>query len=99
MESCSREAPRPARAREEVPEWLVWCTEEISRQPLTALTLGATLGFVLGGGARGNFGRHLVVIAGKSLVGGVVSGLLSQMLEEHGRDGVRTSTGTQAGAR
>jgi hypothetical protein len=92
MESCPRGTPVCRRKQDEVPEWLVWCTKEIRRQPLTALGVGATLGFVLGGGARSTLGRDLLVIAGKSLVGAALGGLLAQMLEEDGRNRVRTST-------
>jgi hypothetical protein len=94
-----RQTPGCARARGEVPEWLVWCTGQIRRQPLTALGLGATLGFLLGGGTRSSLGRRVLVVAGKSLLGGAVGGLVSELLEEHDRESVRTSTGTEAGAR
>lgn len=98
MENPS-EASTCTQAQEEVPEWLVWATREIRRQPLTALGLGATLGFILGGGTRSSFGRQLLVVASKSLVGGAVGGLLAEALKEHGRDGVRTSPRTEPGAR
>lgn len=92
------EAPACSEAQDEVPEWIVWCTRQIRRQPLTALGLGATLGFILGGGTRSSFGRQLLVVASKSLVGGAVGGVLAEALKEYGRDGVRTSTRTEPGA-
>ncbi len=88
-----------ARARGDVPEWLVWCTGQIRRQPLTALTLGATLGFVLGGGIRSRSGRRLLIIAGKTIAGGALGTMLSELTQEYGRDGIRPSTGTEAGTR
>ena len=91
MENPS-EAPPVREAHDEVADWLTWCTTEIRRQPLAALGAGATLGFVFGGGARSSFGRHLVAIAWKSLIGGTVGSLLAEALKENGRDGVRTST-------
>lgn len=88
------EAPPSTPAQEQVAEWLAWCTTEIRRQPLTALGLGATLGFIFGGGARCSFGRHLVVTASKTLIGGTLGTLLAEALKEHGRDGVGTSSRT-----
>lgn len=85
-------------AQDEIPEWLLWCAREIRRQPLTALGVGATVGFILGGGARSSFGRHLLAVASKSLVGGAVGGLLAEALKEHGRNGVGTSPRTESGA-
>jgi hypothetical protein len=93
------EAPPCTRAHDEIPEWLLWCTREIRRQPLTALGIGATVGFILGGGTRSSVGRHLLVVASKSLVGGALGGLLAEAMKEHGRDGVRTSPRTEPGAR
>lgn len=97
------ETPSDAAAREtaqnEIPEWFLWCTREIRRQPLTALGIGATVGFILGGGTRSSFGRHLLAVASKSLVGGALGGLLAEALKEHGRNGVGTSPRTEPGAR
>lgn len=95
----SHETAGHAQAHGEVPEWLVWCTGQIRHRPLTALGLGATFGFILGGGSRSSFGRDLLAVVGKSLIRGAFGDLLSEVSEEHARDGVRTSAGTEAGAR
>jgi hypothetical protein len=92
-------APPCTGAHNEIPEWLVWCTGQIRRQPLTALEIGATVGFILGGGTRSSFGRHLLAVASKSLIGGAIGALLAEALKEHGRDGVRTSPSTESGPR
>jgi hypothetical protein len=90
---------RPA-ATDGVPEWLVWCDREIRRQPLTALTVAAASGFVLGGGLRSRIGRGLVLVAGRSLIRSAVYGFIAGLVEDddnrhHDAVARRTGSGAQ----
>jgi hypothetical protein len=98
MEPTARDQ-RPA-ASEAVPEWLIWCDSEIRRQPLTALTVAAAAGFVLGGGLRSRIGRGLVLVAGRSLIRSAVYGFIAGLVETDGNEhddaaSPRTESGPQ----
>jgi hypothetical protein len=80
MEPTAREE-RPAMP-DGAPEWLLWCDREIRRQPLTALTVAAAAGFVLGGGLRSRIGRGLVLVAGRSLIRSAVYGFIAGLVED-----------------
>jgi hypothetical protein len=84
--------------REAVPQWLVWCTAEIRRQPLTALTFAAATGFILGGGLRSQIGRRIVSFVGMALARGAMAQMASELLQQYGGENVGTSSRTQAGA-
>jgi hypothetical protein len=86
-------------APEAVPEWLSWCDREIRRQPLTALTVAAAAGFVLGGGLKSRIGRGLVLVAGRSLIRSAVYGFIAGLVEDDGnRNDDAASRRTGSGA-
>jgi hypothetical protein len=90
---------KPSAAPDGVPEWLIWCDREIRRQPLTALTVAAAAGFVLGGGLKSRIGRGLVLIAGRSLIRSAVYGFVAGLVEndDNGHhDAVARGTGAGA---
>jgi hypothetical protein len=95
--ACTGNSPEVALCHDGGAEWLAWCTDQIRRQPLTALTLGATVGFILGGGIRSRLGRQILIISGQSLMRGAINGLMTQLLEEYERNSGRTSTGDGSG--
>jgi hypothetical protein len=84
--------------RELVPQCLDWCTAEIRRQPLVALTLAATTGFVVGGGICSRMGRSILAFAGTSLARALIAELASELLQQYGEGSVGTSSGTEPGA-
>jgi hypothetical protein len=91
-------AYRPPPGDQAISQWLSWCTAEIRRQPLTALTLGATAGFILGGGMRSHAGRKMLAFVGTSLARTVVTELATELLRQNDRDSVGTSNRVEAGA-
>jgi hypothetical protein len=93
--------PREARSAvsDAVPEWIAWCDREIRRQPLTALTVAAAAGFVLGGGLRSRIGRGLVLVAGRSVIRSAVYGFVAGLVENDGNghnDTASSRTGSGA---
>lgn len=98
MEPAAQEE-RPA-PPDTVSEWVQWCDREIRRQPLSALTIAAAAGFVLGGGLRTSLGRGLVLVAGRSIIRSAVYGFIAGLVEEDGnRHDDSASRGTRSGAR
>lgn len=97
MEAVAREQhPAPSEA---VPDWLIWCDREIRRQPVTALTVAAAAGFVLGGGLKSRLGRGLVLLAGRSVIRSAVLGFIAGLVEEDGdRHSDTASSGTGSSA-
>jgi hypothetical protein len=75
--------------QEAVPQWLVRCTSEIRRQPLTALIVASAAGFVLGGGLRSRLGRRMFAVAGSTLARSIMVEMTSELLRSDGRDDVR----------
>lgn len=73
-------------APDQAPEWLLWCDREIRRQPLTALTVAAATGFILGGGMRTQAGRGLVMVAGRSLLRSAFYGFIAGLVEDDGNE-------------
>jgi hypothetical protein len=73
--------------RETIPPWLVWCTAEIRRQPVTALSIAAVTGFILGGGMRSRLGRQILTVAGTSLARGVMMEVASELVKQNEGDG------------
>lgn len=98
MEETAQTTSEPA--REQVPEWFIWCNREIHRQPLAALTAAAAVGFVLGGGLRSQIGRGMVLVAGRSVVRSAIYGFVAGLMENHGTGHDDSTTqGSGPGAR
>ncbi|HUN57960.1 MAG TPA: hypothetical protein VMU41_07575 [Candidatus Binataceae bacterium] len=60
-------------------------TRWVKRRPLTAVALGAAVGFVWGGGAGGKFGRSLLFYAGQAIVRETVANAISDAIVDNGR--------------
>ena len=54
--------------------------EFVRDEPLTALAIAVTAGFILGGGAGTRLGRAALTLAGRSAIRGAVGKLLAEML-------------------
>ena len=59
-------------------------TQAIKRQPMTAVAIAATAGFIWGGGAGGRFGRGILLYAGQIIVRDTIANALSSAIVENG---------------
>lgn len=59
-------------------------TKAIRRRPWTAVAIGATAGFIWGGGAGGKFGRGLLWYAGQIIVRDSIANALSNAIVQNG---------------
>ncbi len=73
-------ASRVDRSVEPVGRRRRYLEEFVRDEPLTALTIAVTAGFILGGGADTRVGRAALTFVGRFALRGVVSNLLAGML-------------------
>jgi hypothetical protein len=60
-------------------------TKAIRRRPVTAVAIGATAGFIWGGGAGGRFGRGVLLYAGQMILRETLANALSDAVIHNGR--------------
>jgi hypothetical protein len=58
-------------------------TKAIKRRPMAALAIGATAGFIWGGGAGGKFGRGVLLYAGQIIVRDTIANALSNAIVDN----------------